>query len=89
MSDAESMQLNEEQSRRVRDLVSSGKYASPADVVEEALSLLAQRDAEREEIRRKVKEGLDDVARGDTFDGEEVFAELDRLIEDRSRRNAG
>lgn len=89
MPDAESMRLNEEQSRRVRELVSSGRYASAADVVEDALSLLDQREAEREEIRRKIQEGLDDVGRGDTFDGEEVFAELDRLIEDHSRRNAG
>lgn len=61
-------------------LVSSGRYASPSDVLRASLTLLDQQERERasriEELRRKIDEGIAAADRGDVVDGGEVFAEM-------------
>lgn len=63
----------------VKAKVASGAYASESDVVVAALRLL-ETDAERQrkfaELKALIQEGIDDVERGNTYDGEEVFEEI-------------
>jgi len=65
----------------IQDKVNSGRYASVSDVIGEALMLLDQRDRIREaklaELKAKIQEGIAASERGEVFDGEEVFAELE------------
>ena len=68
------VQIDPAQQAFIHELVTSGKYASEAEVIQAGLRLLqeqaAQRSAELEELRQKIQVGLDDFERGD-------FAELD------------
>ena len=61
--------------------VQSGRYTSASDVVREALSLLDERDGDLslrlDEIRRKIDEGWESLRRGDWYDGDEVFDQLE------------
>jgi antitoxin ParD1/3/4 len=63
----------------VKAKVASGAYASEADVVTAAIQRL-QSDDERQqkfaELKALIQEGIDDVERGNTHDGEEVFDEI-------------
>ncbi len=43
----------------VEDQVAQGKYQSPTDVIEDALALLQEREAEIERLSRALQEGLD------------------------------
>jgi len=56
----------------VQDMLASGKYDSEAAVMREALRLLKQRD----ELKRDIQQGLDELDRGEGLDGEQVFKEL-------------
>jgi antitoxin ParD1/3/4 len=79
--------LTDELERLVQTKVQSGRYNSASEVVREALRLLEERDELRalrkQELRKKIAEGLDAVKAGRVQDGEEVFdridAELDQL----------
>ena len=54
----------------------AGQYSSASQVVEEALALLARRDAAREDIRAKIREGWDSAELGDLVDGEEFMEQM-------------
>lgn len=60
--------------------VASGNYASAADVVSEALSLLEERDQDRARqlaaLRSRIDQALADAARGDVADGERFLEDL-------------
>lgn len=70
----------------IQKMVSTGRYSSAGEVVGEAVHLLQQRDAFRqmqvEELRHEIQVGLDDVQRGDVYDGPEVMADLIRQAEE-------
>jgi antitoxin ParD1/3/4 len=53
-------------------VIRSGHYHSEADVVADALRLLKRREALAEEIRV----GIEQLDRGESVPGEQVFAEL-------------
>ena len=79
--------LKPELEQLIRSKIDSGEYDSPSDVVCEALRLLEERDQllllQKEEVGRKIDEGLESLRAGKGVDGEAVFdrieAELDSV----------
>ena len=75
--------LGESLERFVQDQVTSGRYATPDDVIRTALHLLQDQEHEIasswtvEELRREVQKGIDS---GPGIPAEEVFARLDENI---------
>ena len=65
---------------RIDEWVRDGSYGSRADVISEAILLLADHDAGRERagevVRTKVAEGLEAIEAGDVHPGDRVFDEL-------------
>ena len=57
-----------------------GAYATPSEVVGDALRLLQLHDREREtligDLRQKIAVGLEQLERGESVSADEVFAEL-------------
>lgn len=68
----------------VASRIASGKFISASEVVREGLRLLEEREARREaelaRMRQDVEVGLAQARAGELFDGEEVFAELERRV---------
>ena|SRR2546427_2785616 len=69
--------------------VKSGRYQTTSEVVREALRLLERQEKEREQsfqqLKVKLKRGATQAERGELIDGDEVFDELRKLIEERRR----
>ena len=69
--------------------VRSGRYQTTSEVVREALRLLERQEKERkaglQQLRTKLARGAAQAERGELVDGDEVFAELRDLIEERRR----
>ena len=66
--------------KRIEDRIEAGQFRSADEVVRAALDLLEERDRERQQdlqrVRDKIAVGLEQIERGETYDGEEVFEEL-------------
>ncbi len=60
----------------VKSLVAQGKYQSEEDAVVDGIRLLKG----REELRAKIAVGTDQLDRGDSFDEESVFDEVEAEI---------
>lgn len=77
--------LTPELEQFVADKVKSGRYNSASEVIREALRLLEEREElrniQKQELRKKISEGLDQLGRGEGIPGEEVFAELDAELD--------
>lgn len=75
----------------LRSRVKSGRYQTTSEVVREALRLLERREQEREaallQLKAKLKRGAAQAERGELADGDAVFDELRKLIQE--RRQAG
>ncbi len=60
--------LSSEQEKWIEQKVSSGKYSSASEVIDEALQLLEKRDQFRkkefEELREKIQVGIDQLENG-------------------------
>jgi len=74
--ESKNLSLTPENAAFVAACVESGRYQSASEVVSAALRLLADQEAERLNVRRQVQEGVDQLDRGDTVDGESVFRRL-------------
>ena len=85
--------LTPELERLVQKKVKTSRYNSASEVVREALRLLEERDhiikLRREELRKKIAEGLDSLRRGEGVDGEEVFNRIEAELEAMEQRKAG
>ena len=66
----------------VESIIRSGSYQTEAEVVGEALRLLSK----REELRREVNVGVEQLDEGKGIDGEEVFDRLQRKAEEIARQ---
>jgi len=60
--------LTPELEKLVNEKVESGKYKSASEVVKEGLRLLKEREDELEALRRDIREGFEDIERGDYID---------------------
>jgi len=83
--------LTPELDKFVEAQLASGRYQSASEVFREGLRLLQEREEQRkaalDEVRKKVREGLDAAKRGEFFDGEAVLREI--LAESKKRRGKG
>jgi putative addiction module CopG family antidote len=87
------LHLSESREQFVRSLVRDGRYGSEAEVIDEALRLLEQRDLEANAENRRVEalliEGLDSGPSSPMTSGDwdEIEREGQRIIEARKARN--
>lgn len=72
----------------IHEKVKSGGYASASEVVREALRRLVNDDSlrrmELNRLRAEIQVGLDQAARGEVLEGEEVMAALMGSVDRRS-----
>lgn len=77
--------LKPEQAEFIQTQIVSGRYETPEDVIERALSLLAEweksYDQWIQETREKVDEGLRQVERGKILDGKTVTTQLREKVQ--------
>jgi antitoxin ParD1/3/4 len=85
--------LKPELEKLVEDEVKSGRSTDPSEFLNRAVYhyVLARdlgEDYAPEEIDRMIAEGLDDIERGDTVDGEEALRQLRAHSAERRRQRA-
>jgi antitoxin ParD1/3/4 len=77
--------LTPELERMVHSKVQTGRYNSASEVVREALRLMDDHDAfralQRDDVRRKIEDGLSSISEGRVYDGDEVFAQLEAELD--------
>jgi putative addiction module CopG family antidote len=75
--------LKPDQEHRIAEAVRSGAYQSPDEVIDRALEALHERDqwltANREAIDAKIRQGIEELDRGEGIPEEELDAHLERL----------
>lgn len=75
----------------IRELVDSGRFDNPAEVLLEALSLLEHRELARKAseaaLEARIQEGIDAADRGELIPAEEVFARLKEKYEAQARNS--
>jgi antitoxin ParD1/3/4 len=85
--------LTPELENLVHGRVKTGRYNSASEVVREALRLLEERDRDlalrRQELRKRIREGIDSLRRGEGVDGEAVFDRLGAEIDQMERIKTG
>jgi antitoxin ParD1/3/4 len=82
--------LTPELARFVEGQVRGGLYSTASEVVREGLRILAERETLRElrrqELRKQVQAGLDELDRGEGLDGDVVFDEIERHLDEIEKR---
>ena len=72
--------LTPEDEQRIERLIQSGRYQTPFEVIAAALLLMNESDkgeeSTRQEIRRKIQEGIDSLDRGEGIPVEEAYQRL-------------
>jgi Arc/MetJ-type ribon-helix-helix transcriptional regulator len=66
------IELTPEVQNLVQGIYSRGQYASEAEVLSTALQLLKQRD----QLRMELRQGIEELDRGERLPAQDVFAEL-------------
>jgi len=84
--------LTPELEQVIAQKVSSGLYATPLEVIREALRALDQQDASQQawldEMREQIAAGLAQLERGEGIPGEHVFDELRQKSQQRRQESA-
>ena len=70
------MRLTPKEQEFVQRLVSEGRYASADAALRAAFRLLEQEEAWKEDARRKIEEGLEDLKAGRVVNGEKAMREI-------------
>ena len=65
----------------VDTLVEKGRYNSKSEVIREGIRLVQERETRLAALHAAIQVGIDAANAGDVYDEEEVFAELNDLIE--------
>lgn len=65
----------------VETLVEKGRYNSKSEVIREGIRLVQERETRLAALHAAIQVGIDAANAGDVYDEEEVFAELNDLIE--------
>ncbi len=73
--------LTPELRKLVEEEVSSGHYASASEVIREGLRLLVEDRRWREEVRRRIAEGMAQATAGRLVDGEIASERLKKRID--------
>ncbi len=76
------IKITPELEEKVHIIFSSGNYRTEHQVLDEALKLLEQRD----QLRRKLQVGVEQLDRGERINGDEVFSELRNGIDQVERQ---
>ena len=89
---ADTILLSPELQQLVEQSLASGNYGSRDELLMEAVRLLARRDQQREELRRQIQIGRDQIDRGEytEYDDEglrERFKQLKERARQRIERN--
>ena len=75
--------LTPELEQFVQSRVASGIYQTASEVIREGLRLLEERERTREtaleELRAKIRRGIEQADRGELLDGDAVFEEIREL----------
>jgi antitoxin ParD1/3/4 len=69
----------------IETLVSKGRYNSKSEVIREGIRLVQEREARLAALHAAIQQGIDAVKAGDVYSAEEVFAELDVLIDSKTK----
>jgi len=84
--------LTTDQERLVQEMVDSGRFVSPSEVLDEAIALLRARERscsqEVAELNAKIEEGLEALQRSESVAGEKAFLDLRRRGEERARQQS-
>jgi len=70
------VRLTPKEQEFVQRLVSEGRYASAEAALRAAFRLLEQEEAWKEDARRKIEEGLEDLKAGRVVNGEKAMREI-------------
>ncbi len=77
------IQLNPEQEQRIEEALRSGAYRSRDEVIDRALEMLHEQDewltANRRGVDAKIRNGIEELERGEGIPEEELDAHLQRL----------
>jgi antitoxin ParD1/3/4 len=65
----------------IESLVTKGRYNSKSEVIREGIRLVQEREARLAALHTAIQEGIDAVKAGNVYSSEEVFAELEALID--------
>jgi len=80
--------LTPELKKLVEEEVASGQYASASEVIREGLRLLVEERRWREEVRRKIAEGMAQAKAGQLVDGDEAFGRLGKRVDAHRKKGA-
>ncbi|MTJ49598.1 type II toxin-antitoxin system ParD family antitoxin [Dolichospermum sp. UHCC 0259] len=74
------IQIKSETEELIQAYIETGRFKNIEDAVNEAFSLLLDRERRLEELREKIAVGTQQIKNGQVTDGEVVFARLQAKI---------